>query len=294
MPNRSPTPFERYLARVLAQLRALEPAQRRAVLAELWAHLDDTAAAEGCSPDDPALQQLVIARLGPARRVGRELAEAHGAPAPAAWLLLLGGLGALLVPLIVLGAMLLPEQYEDLDDLLILCAQAPVLLAVPVFYVCWRPIAPRLSLVALVIGLGGGILLPMMVLAALLAPQTAASWRLPPALGAAWFGMTGLWGMLVGAIGLTRYRAQYRRAEGLEPLVYPAVVGLVSGGAWVLLTIGIMFHSARTSLTWLVAPAGLVWGILHLTWSAALGVALWSLWRRGREPLDLTRQPHHP
>lgn len=83
-------PFERYLARVARRLRAVPPARRALIEAELRDHLHAAAAERGADPDDHALQAEVIAKLGAPEALGRELARANRA-------LWLPGLGFLLL-----------------------------------------------------------------------------------------------------------------------------------------------------------------------------------------------------
>ncbi|MCU0492027.1 MAG: hypothetical protein MUD01_10585 [Chloroflexaceae bacterium] len=73
-------PFATYVRRVLRHLYDLTPAQRRAIEAELYAHLEDWAAEQGRSPGDADLQAEVIEELGTHQEVGRSFALAYCTP----------------------------------------------------------------------------------------------------------------------------------------------------------------------------------------------------------------------
>lgn len=70
-------PFARYLRQLRAQLGPLTAEQRATIEAELWAHLEDVAAARGSDPADAATQNSVIHTLGSSRRLGHGLAQSY-------------------------------------------------------------------------------------------------------------------------------------------------------------------------------------------------------------------------
>lgn len=71
------SPFAGYLRQVTAQLAHLTPAQRTRIMDELQAHLEDAASEQGRDPADPAMQAAMIRTLGPAHKLGREMARAY-------------------------------------------------------------------------------------------------------------------------------------------------------------------------------------------------------------------------
>jgi hypothetical protein len=271
-------PVERYLRRVRAELRRLEPARQEELLQELRAHLHDSAAAAGRDPADAALQAALIARLGPARRVGRELFRANSTPderrLDAA--LRAGRAGAWLVPLIVLAALLL--QQERLAELTLVASQAALLLVVPALYLLCRPVAPRLSALAALLGLLGGAAMPAGVLLSLFVRPPAP--LLPADLGAAWVSLTGAWAILASGLLLARRRA--RLAQGLpdDGMLGPALLGPLWGAAWVVLCAN-TDPSERWAPLWALNLAIGTWLLLHLAWCLWMGFVLG---RVGRGP----------
>lgn len=105
MPEQPDSPFAAYLRQIESRLRDLPPARRTAIRRELLAHLEDAAAEQGVDPDDPDVQQGVLAALGPAEVLAAQFGQVHGGfvrvlrRAAFACGLLGGTLGVLIAPI---------------------------------------------------------------------------------------------------------------------------------------------------------------------------------------------------
>lgn len=278
MADRSAAPFERYLRRIGAQLGALEPARREALLAELRAHLADAAATDGRDPADPAFQRLVIARLGPARRVGSELAAANGVDRSftTRLLLWLGALGALLAPLVAVASFAAPN--EEVAEFLLICALLPATLAVPALHRICRRAAPRLSLLTALVGGTAVALIPAVLLFNLLFPAWAGAAQTPVWFSIIWLSTPGLWAILSSVL-IVRYLAALPRnasAKSSGPnawLAAPAVLSVGWGCAWLVVATNTA-EAARWAPLWAMNGALLAWLLCGLLWCATIAAAL--------------------
>jgi hypothetical protein len=253
--------FEAYLREVMGRLGSLDPERREAIIKELRAHLLDAARAAGRSPDDHGLQQELITRLGPARRLGRELALAHTAPAERRlrpWLLL-GALGLLFTPAILLVALFLPD--ENSAEFVFILSQSPMIFAAPAIYLLCRSYAPRLSLAALAVGVVGNLLLPGVMLTDLAAPNALAGLSLPPPLALGWLALPALWQIMAAVLVATRAPGA-SRARGL--LLVPAGLGAVTGVVWFLFICAMVLQIPALMLVipWLWLWLNPLWSLL--------------------------------
>lgn len=269
--------FERYLRTVAAQLRLVEPGRRAAILAELRSHLAEAAAAEGGDADDAAFQAAVVARLGPAGRVGRELAVTNGAEPPAPlWLRAVGGIGVLLAPCMLLAAFAIRD--EDLSEFMVIASQTPFIFAVPVVFQLLRHTLPRLSRLHLLLGLLAAVPLPLSVALSTIDPRLTIVPPLPLAVGLAWLGLGGVWVMLTAALAVARAARLPAWAREQDRLLGPALLGLLSGPAWLVMmlggALGGMSSDGPPALRSLVGIAVMVWIIFNALWGLAMAVGL--------------------
>lgn len=280
------TPFEGYVRKVLARLGGLSAEQRDTVAAELRAHLADAAQAAGRDPEDAALQRELIGRLGPARRLGRELALARMSPAQRQarpWLFV-GAIGLLLAPLLIALAFVIPE--EEASEFVFILSQSPMIFAVPAVFMLCRPYAPRLSLLALAIGLFGNSLLPALALADLLGIELFAGGGMPDTVSVAWLSLPPLWQLMAAGLALLRDRRLPPAERAADKLLAPALLG--GGTGLVLLLFYTVLLVPIHSLATPIIP--ILWLVMNGAWSLFMATMLFLSTRSAaRPPLDEPR-----
>lgn len=287
------TPFERYLAEVAAQLQPLDPERRVALLDELQAHLADTAIAAGADSSAPSFQRAVIERLGPARRVGRELLAANETPDDrrSRRVLLIGAVSALLIPFLMLAILANAPAFEEgQTELAVVAAQMVLLPVVLALWLLCRPTAAWWSGAVALVGVLGVAALPInSVIALFVRPPLDASILLAFSLwNTAWLSFNGVWAMLVGGLLLQRNRLCYPGQPWRDPLLGPALLGMLWGVAW--LTVA---TNTSDRLRW--AHAGLLnvampsWLVLQLLWCLWISLAFVQLARTGLRAVPAAR-----
>lgn len=281
MPKHTTTPFERYLARVTQELAYIAPEQQEALVAEIRDHLHDEASAAGGDPADSQHQRAVLAQFGPAQRLGRELAAAHGVPVPPPrWLILLSGTGVLLTPLWVVVAFIISGYDESIGESLLLLSQAPVIFVVPIVYLLFRSIAPRLSLLHLVIGLVGGLLAPLLLGLNLVLPNISANLTLSFVVSVGWMACQGLWMLLAAPLAWRRRRQLPATLREHDLLIGPTILGCFVGVAWLAVIgagiAGGFQADSPIAVRNVTALVTFSWLILNFIWSIYFGYILLS------------------
>lgn len=288
--------FERYLRAVAKELSHVEPGRREAAVAELRTHLADAAAAEGRDPDEPAFQAAQIARLGPARHVGRELAVANGAEPPAPlWLRILGGIGVLLGPFILVAAFsTLSTRDEDFGEFLLIASQLSYVFAIPVVYAMVRPALPRLGFAHLILGLLGALPIPLGAALSAINPNPLIS----PLAGLILLMLPGLWVTLTGVLAMLRFTRLHSYARERDRLFGPALIGLLSGPAWIILftsgTFGGMSEDGPALMRAITTFALYFWMVFNTLWCLAMagGLLLPASWFA--DPETPVTESHRP